>query len=104
MNRPRTNNRVEDGRILTFARLDDTVLTFQKTSMGLVISFYRKSDALEFKTRTYITGHDAYRLLQWMANQFKMNVNVDDVDEGLDELLEALNGIKCENGDDSEGT
>ena len=99
----RTNNRVEDGRMITFARLDDTVLTFQKVNAGLVVSFYRKSDALEFRTRTYIAGHDAYRLLQGMATQFKMNVNVDDYDEGLDELMEALNGIKCENDDDTEG-
>ena len=78
--------------------------SWQKVNSGLVVSFYRKSDAVEFRTRTYIAGHDAYRLLRWMADHFKMNVNVDDVDDGLDELLEALNGIKCENGDDSEGT
>ena len=97
----RTSTHVEDGRMVTFAREDDSVIKFQKIDRGMVVSFYRNSDALSYRTRTFIAGHDAYILLKWMAENFRMNVEVEE-DDGLNELLEALNGTKCKDGDGTE--
>ena len=36
-----------------------------------------------------------------MAENFRMNVEVEE-DDGLNELLEALNGTKCKDGDGTE--